>query len=322
MKIVVTDGYTLNPGDNPWDDIAELGDLMVYDRTEASLTGERVRDAEIIITNKVPISGPTMAQLTSLRYITVAATGYDIVDVAAASERGIPVSNVPVYGTETVAQHVFALVLEMARQPAIHDAAVKRGEWGNQPDWTFWKTPLIELEGKTMGIVGFGRIGRRIGELAHAFHMDVTANDPEPGEVPEYSPFSWAGLEDLFSRSHFISINCNQTAENAGFINRALINRMRREAFLINTSRGGLVNEMDLAKALNEGRIAGAAVDVVSREPITPDNPLLKAKNIIITPHIAWATLEARRRLMKETVENIKTFLEGNPQNVVNKPRG
>ncbi len=209
-------------------------------------------------------------------------------------------------------------MLELARRPALHDSAVKNGEWNVQPYWCFWKTPLIELAGKTMGIVGFGRIGRRIGELAAAFKMNVAAYDPYHGDTPGYASFSWMNLEELFEQSDFISINSNQTEDNIGFVNRGLIGLMKRDAFLINTSRGSLVNETDLAEALNNEKIAGAALDVVSKEPIEPDNPMLSARNAILTPHIAWAALDARKRLMKETVENVKAFLSGNPQNVVN----
>jgi glycerate dehydrogenase len=318
MNIVITDGYTLNPGDNPWDEIGALGDLTVYDRTEPDRLLERVNSAEILIVNKTPIRRSAIEQLDRLKFITVSATGYDIVDIDAAGKRGIPVSNVPVYGTETVAQYVLSLVLELARQVSIHDAAVKNGEWAAQPDWSFWKKPMIELAGKTMGIVGFGRIGRRIGELAHAFRMNVVAHDPFPGEPPPFKPFSLLSLEEVFSGSDFISLNCNQTPDNAGFVNRDLIGLMSKKAYLINTSRGGLVNEPDLAHALNREQIAGAAVDVVSEEPIRPDNPLLKAKNIFITPHVAWSALAARQRLITETAANIKAFISGTPQNVVN----
>jgi glycerate dehydrogenase len=271
-----------------------------------------------VITNKVPITKSDMEQLPNLKMISVTATGYDIVDIEGARELGIPVCNVPVYGTETVAQYVFALVLELARQPALHDNAVKDGEWGAQPDWSFWKKPQVELAGKTMGIIGFGRIGRRVGELADAFKMNVIAYDPCQGDDPGLCSFEWEKLEDLFSRSDFISINCNQCLENTGFVNEDLLSRMKKTAFLINASRGGLINEADLAAALNEERIAGAALDVVSKEPIESDNPLLHAKNVIITPHIAWSTLDARRRLMDETVQNIQAFFDGKPRNVVN----
>jgi glycerate dehydrogenase len=318
MKILVLDGYTLNPGDNPWDELAALGEIEVYDRTESSQIVKRAENAEIIVTNKTPLRRSILDTLDALRFITVSATGYDIVDIDAAAEKGIPVSNVPVYGTETVAQYVLALVLELARRPALHDEAVKRGEWNAQPYWSFWKTPLIELAGKTMGIVGFGRIGRRIGELAAAFKMNVAAYDPYHGETPGDASFIWMNLEELFEQSDFISINSNQTEDNIGFVNSRLIGLMKKTAFIINTSRGSLINEEDLAKALNNEEIAGAALDVVSKEPIESDNPMLSAKNVILTPHIAWAALDARKRLMNETVANVKAFLDRRPQNVVN----
>ncbi|MGQ9859219.1 MAG: D-2-hydroxyacid dehydrogenase [Thermodesulfobacteriota bacterium] len=320
MRIVVLDGYTLNPGDNPWEELGELGELVVHDRTHVSQVVERALGAEILLTNKTPIPGEAIRSLPTLRFISVLATGYDIVDVKAAAEKGIPVSNVPVYGTDTVAEHVFALLLELARRPALHDSAVRAGGWWSQPDWCFWKVPLVELAGKVMGIVGFGRIGRRVGEIAHAFGMKVVANDINMAPDPPYVPFQWLSVEELFSQSDFVSLHCYQTQENVGFVNMGLLRRMKPTAFLINTSRGGLINEQDLAQALEMGILAGAALDVVSREPISPENPLLGAPNLIITPHIAWATLEARRRLMRTTVENVRAFLAGNPQNVVNHP--
>lgn len=318
MKIVVLDGYTLNPGDNPWDELAELGELEVHDRTSEAEVVARAQGAEILLTNKTPVRGEDIARLPKLKFISVLATGFDVVDVKAAARKGIPVSNVPVYGTDTVAEHVFALALELARRPALHDQAVKAGAWWSQPDWCFWRTPLLELAGRTMGIVGFGRIGRRVGEIAHAFGMRVAANDLQKGSDPPYKPFQWMELEELFSCSDFVTLHCFQTQENAGFVNMELLSKMKPTSFLINTSRGGLVNERDLALALERGVLAGAALDVVSKEPISPDNPLLKAPNVLITPHIAWATLEARQRLMKTTVENVRAFLSGRPQNVVN----
>ncbi|RJQ56170.1 MAG: D-2-hydroxyacid dehydrogenase [Desulfobacteraceae bacterium] len=319
MNIVATDGYTLNPGDNPWDAIADMGNLTVYDRTDPSQLMDRIEAAEIVLVNKTEIRRQAIEQLPKLKFISVTATGYDIVDIDAAGERGVFVSNVPIYATETVAQYVFALILEMARQVGLHDSAVKRGEWAAQPDWSFWKKPLFELAERSIGIIGFGRIGRRVGELAHAFKMRVAAYDPFPANPPSYAPFSWLPIERIFSESDFISINCNQTPENERFVNRNLIGRMKKSAFLINTSRGGLIDEHDLAEALENGQIAGAALDVVSEEPIRPDNPLLKAKNILLTPHVAWATRAARRRLMGETAENVRAFIAGTPKNVVNR---
>ena len=318
MRIVVLDGYTLNPGDNPWDKVAALGAFTVYDRTPKEQIVERAEDADIVLTNKTPLSAETLEQLPDLKFIAVLATGYNVVDVGAARERGIPVSNVPVYGTDAVAQFVFALLLELCHHVAAHDASVKNGDWSNSADFCYWNTPLIELAGKRMGLVGFGRIGRRVGELAHAFGMEVLAHDVQPGEPPDYAPFEWRSIDEVFAEADVVSLHCPQTPENAGFVNGALLGRMQPHAFFINTARGGLVNEKDLAEPLSKGTIAGAAVDVVSSEPIVPDNPLLKAKNILITPHIAWATLAARQRLMHTTAENIAAFIEGAPVNVVN----
>ncbi|MEA3366093.1 MAG: D-2-hydroxyacid dehydrogenase [Candidatus Hydrogenedentes bacterium] len=318
MRIVVLDGYTLNPGDNPWDEVAALGDFTVYDRTPKDRIVERAKDADIVLTNKTPLSAQTLEQLPKLKFVAVLATGYNVVDVVAARERGIAVSNVPVYGTDSVAQFVFALVFELCRHVAEHDASVKSGDWSKSADFCYWNTPLLELVGKRMGIVGFGRIGRRVGELAHAFGMEVLAHDVQPGDAPKYSPFSWRTLDNVFAEADIVSLHCPQTDENTGFVNARLLGRMQKHAFFINTARGGLVNEADLAQALNMGAIAGAAVDVVSSEPIAPDNPLLGPRNIVITPHIAWATLAARQRLMKSTAENVAAFIQGTPINVVN----
>jgi glycerate dehydrogenase len=318
MKIVVLDGYTMNPGDNPWDEIEKLGDFTVYDRTDAADIVERADGADIILTNKTPLTAETLDRLKDLKYISVLATGYNIVDVEAARARNIPVSNVPVYGTDSVAQHAFALLLELCHHAALHSDLVREGQWSSNPDFCFWKTPLVELAGKTMGIVGFGRIGRRVGTIANALGMGVVAHDAVKGEDPPYRPFEWVELAGLFERADVVSLHCPQTAENVGFVNRELLNGMKPEAFLINTARGALVNEGDLAEALDAGKIAGAAMDVVSTEPIEPGNPLLAAKNCVITPHIAWATLEARRRLMQTTAENVAAFMDGSPINVVN----
>ena len=318
MKIVVLDGYTLNPGDNPWDAVGRLGELEVYDRTAPHQVLGRTREAEIILTNKAPVSAETLKQLPKLGFISVMATGYNIVDIVAAGERDIPVSNVPEYGTDSVAQFAFALLLELCHHVGTHDIAVKAGDWAACRDWSFWKTPQILLTGRIMGIAGFGRIGRRVGELAHAFGMEVLAFDPQQGEAPAYSPFHWKSQEDLFAEADVVSLHCPQTPHNTGFVDRDLISLMKKGSFFINAARGGLVNEDDLAEALNVERIAGAAIDVVSIEPILPDNPLLTARNCLITPHVAWATLSARQRLMEATVENISAFLSGCPINVVN----
>lgn len=317
MKIVVLDGYTLNPGDNPWTAVEQLGELTVHDRTPADQIVARARGAEIVLTNKTPLTRQTLEQLPDLRFIGALATGYNVIDIDFARERGIPVSNVPVYGTDAVAEYVFALALDFFRAPRQHAELVRQGEWAKAVDFSFWRSPLAELAGKTMGIVGFGRIGRRVGELAAAFKMHVIAHDTHHGNPPGYS-FAWSEIDDLFAGSDIVTLHCNQTPENTGMVNRALLAKMKPGAFLINTARGGLVNEADLADALAAGKPAGAALDVVSVEPIRPDNPLLAAPKALITPHIAWAAVEARRRLMATTAENIAAFQAGSPINVVN----
>ncbi|MCI0498849.1 MAG: D-2-hydroxyacid dehydrogenase [Planctomycetales bacterium] len=318
MKIVILDGFTLNPGDNPWTAVESLGNVTVYDRTPAEKIIERAAGADILVTNKTPLTAKTLAQLPDLKFVSVLATGYNVVDVQAARQRNIPVSNVPIYGTDSVAQFVFALLLELCHHAALHSQQVKDGAWTSNPDFCFWKTPLIELAGKTMGIVGFGRIGRRVGKLADAMGMKVIAHDLYKGDTPDYPSFAWAEIDALFRQSDVVSLHCPQTTDNVGFVNAALLSTMKPTAFFINTARGPLVHEADLAAALNRGTLAGAAVDVVSAEPIKAENPLLTAKNCLITPHIAWATLEARQRLMRTTAENIRGFMNGRPVNVVN----
>ena len=317
MKIVVLDGQTLNPGDNPWDAVESLGELTVYDRTAPDEIIQRADGADVLLTNKTPLSADTLGQLPDLRFISVLATGYNVVDVEAAGRQGVVVSNVPIYATDSVAQFTFALLLELAHHVGSHDVAVKAGRWSESPDFCFWDFPLVELAGRKIGIVGFGRIGRRVGELAHAFGMEVLAADVNQTNPPEYKSFQWVEVEELFEAADVVSLHCPQTAENVGMVNSELLARMKSNAFLINNSRGGLIVEADLAGALNAGRIAGAALDVVSTEPISPDNPLLSAKNCLITPHIAWAALAARKRLMQTTAENIEAFIAGKPINVV-----
>ncbi len=318
MRIVILDGYTLNPGDNPWDPIAKLGQLTVHDFTTEDQILSRAAGHDIVITNKTPLSADTIAKLPDLKMIAVLATGYNVVDIEAAGKRGIPVCNVPIYGTDSVAQFVFAHLLELCHHVALHDAAVKAGEWTRGRDFCFWKTPLIELAGKTMGIVGFGRIGRRVGEIAHAFGMKVLAHDVYEGNPPSYQPFAFRSVEQLFAESDVVTLHCNLTPQNREMVNASLLSKMKRSAFLINTSRGQLVNEQELADALNRGQIAAAGLDVVMSEPIRPDNPLLKAKNVQITPHIAWAALEPRQRIMQTSAENIAAFQNGAPIHVVN----
>jgi glycerate dehydrogenase len=316
--IVVLDGATLNPGDNPWTKLEAIGQVVVYDRSPPSTIAMRARDASVVVVNKVKLSREFFEQAPTVRFVAVTATGTDCVDSVAARERGVPVANVPIYGTDSVAQFVFALLLNACHHVDLHNQAVHDGEWGRAADFCFWKTPLLELAGRTIGIVGFGRIGRRVGDLAHAFGMSVLAHNPHRGPVPSYEPFAWVELEELFVRSDVISLHCPATPQTRGIVNRQLLGHVRPHAVLINTSRGDLIVEADLATALDRGQLAAAAVDVASAEPIRPDNPLLKAKNCVITPHIAWATLAARQRLMAATVQNVANFLAGNPTNVVN----
>jgi len=318
MKIVVLDGYTLNPGDNPWDAVAEMGVLTVYERTDPERVADIADGAEILLTNKTPITEETLKKLDRLKFISVLATGHNIVDSAAAGKMGIPVSNVPEYGTDAVAQFTMALVLELCHRVGEHVRSVLEGDWSACPDWCYWRTPQVLLSGRTMGIVGFGRIGRRVGELANAFGMKVMAFDFLTADTPAYSPFQWSDVDRIFRESHVVTLHCPQTPENTGFVRKNLLEKMRKDAFLINASRGGLVREEDLAAALNGGVIAGAALDVVSEEPIRKENPLLSAPNCLLTPHMAWSALDARRSLMKTTEENIRAFLEGKPVNVVN----
>ncbi len=319
MDIVILDGYTLNPGDNPWDEIEALGRLKIYDRTGPEQVAERARDADILLVNKCPLNAELIRKMTNLKFISVTATGFNCVDIEAAGKQGIPVSNLPIYGTNSVAQYVIALLLEHCHHVGMHDRAVKAGEWSANPYWSFWKTPQVELYGKTMGIVGFGRIGRRVGELAHALGMEVVACDVFPGSHPGYEPFSWGGIEEVFKKGDVVSLHTPLTKENRGLVDKALLARMKPTAVLINAARGELINTDDLAEALNNRIIACAALDVVEVEPIPADNPLLSARNIIMTPHMAWASLEARRRMVHITAENIRAFIAKNLQNVVNK---
>jgi glycerate dehydrogenase len=318
MKIVVLDGRTLAADGNSWAALDQLGEVEVHARSSEAEVLARSRPAGILITNKALVSAAVIEQSSDLRFIAVSATGYDCVDVEAARRRGIPVANVPEYGTNSVAQFVFALLLELCHRAGLHADAVRVGEWEKSPQFCFWKTPQIELAGKTLGIVGFGRIGRRVAELARAFGMNVLVTG-RSRSIPEDRPsIAAVELDDLFARSDVITLHCPLTAETAGLVNRQRLALVKPGAFLINTARGGLVVEADLADALNGGRLAGAAVDVVSREPIRPDNPLLTGRNCLITPHIAWATREARKRLLDATIANVAAFLSGKATNVVN----
>ncbi|MHB9106107.1 MAG: D-2-hydroxyacid dehydrogenase [Armatimonadota bacterium] len=317
MKIVVLDGYTLNPGDLSWDGLRALGACEIYDRTPPELVVERARGAEAVLTNKVVVGREQLAQLPELRYIGVLATGYNIVDTSAARERGIPVTNVPEYGTRSVAQMAFALLLELALHVGHHAQTVREGRWTQSRDFCYWDYPLIELAGKTMGLIGIGRIGRAAAELALAFGMTVLAHDVHtPPNLP--AGIRMVDLETLLRESDVVSLHCPLTAENQGLINAERLALMQPTAFLINTSRGPLVVAQDLADALNSGRLAGAGVDVLPVEPPPADNPLLSAQNCLVTPHIAWATGAARARLMETVVENLRAFQAGAPQNVVN----
>lgn len=318
MKIVVLDGYTLNPGDNPWDEVARFGDFEVYDRTPDDLIAERSAGAQILLTNKTRLNAATIAQLPELKLICVLATGYNVVDLEKAAERGIPVVNVPEYGSDSVAQHTIALLLELTNRVASYDALVKRGDWSKSRDFTLVAEPLTELLGKTFGVVGMGHIGGRAARIAHAMGMEIIAHNPRSRVAPEGVPVTWLPLEELFRKADVVSLHCPLTAENRGMVNRRLLGLMPPHGILLNTSRGPLVNEQDLADALNSGVIAAAALDVSAQEPIPADSPLLSAKNCIITPHIAWATLAARSRLMATTAQNIAAFVAGRPQNVVN----
>jgi glycerate dehydrogenase len=317
MKIVILDGYTLNPGDISWAGFETLGDFIMYDRTHSDKIIKRSEDAEIILTNKTIINKDTIKQLPKLKYIGVLATGYNIVDVKAANERNIIVTNIPSYGTSSVAQMVFALLLELTQNVGHHSNSVRSGGWNESEDWCYWDRPLIELDDLTMGVIGFGRIGKATADIARAFGMRVIANDT--GKTKSISDWvKMVNQDTLFRESDVVSLHCPLTSDNKHFVNSEKISLMKRSAILINTSRGLLINEEDLAHALNSKRIAGAGLDVLSKEPPDETNPLLSAKNCIITPHIAWATKAARQRLMNIAVSNLKSYLNGKPVNVIN----
>ena len=313
MKIVVLDGYTENPGDLSWEGLEKLGELTVYDHTAADLIDQRIGDAEIIFTNKTPITAATIKKARNLRYVGVLATGFNVVDVAAARARGIVVTNIPTYGTAAVAQYVFALLLEICHHVAHHNRAVQEGRWSRGRDFCFWDYPLIELSGKTLGIIGYGRIGRATAAIARGFGMKVLAYDAY-ASGPEL-----ATLDEVLRDSDVISLHCPLSAENTGMINAESIGKMKDGVILINTARGPLINEKDLREALLSGKVYAAAVDVVSTEPIQMDNPLLGLENCFITPHIAWANKESRSRLMDVAVSNLAGFLAGNTVNNVAK---
>lgn len=317
MKIVLLDGYTVNPGDLSWRDIEKEGDFICFDRTDKDNEREiidRIGDADIVITNKTPITKEIIDACPSIKYITLLSTGYNVVDTKKAREKGIGVSNVPTYGTDCVAQFTIALLLEICHHIGHHDREVKKGRWENSIDWCFWDFPLIELTNKTIGIFGFGRIGRKTAEIAKALGMNVIVYTRRIKD----DQWKYVSKEELFSSSDILSLHVPLTDETREIINRDTIGKMKDGVILINTSRGGLINEKDLASALDNGKVGYAALDVVSTEPIGEDNPLLKAKNCIITPHMAWGAKEARERIIKTTAENISSFKKGKPQNLVN----
>jgi len=319
MKIVVLDGHTLNPGDLGWEGLERLGDCTVFDNTSADEIVGRAGDADVVITNKVPLRADTLDRLPNLKYIGVLATGYDVIDVAHAGARGIPVCNIPTYGTTSVAQTTFALILELCHHVQAHSDAVRRGEWSDCRDFCFWTSPLIELAGKTIGIVGFGRIGQNVADIATAFGMNVIAYDQYPSDQSHRPNFTWAALEMLLAASDIVSLHCPLFEATRGMINARTLGLMKRSAFLVNTSRGPLVVDDDLAAALDGDVIAGAALDVLSVEPPPRSNPLLSAKNCIVTPHISWATRDARARLMAIAVDNLGAWIAGAATNVVNR---
>ena len=320
MKIVVLDGYTENPGDLSWEGLEKLGELTVYDRTtDHSKVIERIKDAEIVYTNKTPLNEEVFKNCPNLKFVGVLATGYNVVDVEAAKKAGVVVCNIPSYGTDAVAQHTIALLLELCHHIGEHSDCVKNGDWSNNEDWCFWNHPLIELAGKTIGIIGFGRIGRRTAEIAQALGMKVLACNRSKNPEWENENCHYAELDQLLAESDVISLHCPLSPSTEGIINKESIARMKDGVLLLNASRGPLIVEEDLRDALNSGKVGGAAVDVVSTEPIKMDNPLLEAKNMIITPHIAWAPKESRQRLMDIAVDNLKAYIAGSPVNVVNK---
>lgn len=318
MKIVVLDGYSLNPGDLSWEGFEKLGELTCYDRTESNCILSRIEDAEIVLTNKTPLTSETISSCSRLKYIGVLATGYNVVDVDAATAKGIPVCNIPTYGTSAVAQFVFALLLNICHHAQDHSNAVFEGQWAKAPDFCFWNFPLTELSGKTMGIIGYGRIGQVTGKIAQAFGMNVLAFDAYRNPDLISDSMKYVSLEELLIKSDVISLHCPLLETTKGIINKNNIAKMKDDVIIINTSRGPLIVEEDLAEALNSGKIRAAGLDVVSCEPIERDNVLLKAKNCFITPHIAWAPVESRSRLMDIAVENLKSFLIDEIVNKVN----
>lgn len=316
MKIAILDAYALNPGDLSWNKIKELGECTIYDRTPAELVLDRAKEADAIFTNKVVLSSETINQLPNLKFIGVLATGYNVVDIEAARKSGIPVCNIPAYSTQSVAQMVFSHILNFTQNISSHAQSVSKGDWSRSDDFAYWLSPQSELAGKTLGIIGFGQIGQAVAKIGIAFGMKVIYNNRSKKATSLQA--TQVDLNQLLTQSDIISINCPLTEDNGGFINKDTINKMKPSAFLVNTGRGPLINEQDLADALNTGKIAGAGLDVLSIEPAHINNPLPKAKNCYITPHIAWATTEARKRLMEIAYQNLKAFMDGKTINVVN----
>lgn len=316
MKIVVLDAFAMNPGDLSWDALKQLGEVDIYDRSSVAETTGRIAEANIVLTNKALLTEEIISKAAKLKYIGVMATGYNIVDIAAAHKRNIMVTNVPAYSTASVAQLTFAFILELANHTMLYADSVRKEDWTKSKDFSYQLKPIMELQKKILGIIGFGRIGQEVAKIALAFGMKVIASHKHP-ERDKMEGVSFRDEENCFRESDFISLHCPLNEQNKGFVNEALLNKMKSTAFLINTSRGGLINEQDLADALNAEIISGAGLDVLSTEPPSPDNPLLHAKNCLITPHIAWATFEARSRLMSTLIDNIKAYLDNKPVNVV-----
>lgn len=321
MKIVVLDGYTLNPGDLDWKGLESLGECTVYDRTSLTDTEEviqRIGDAEVVYTNKTPLPEKVFEECKNLKFVGVLATGYNVVDIEAAKKRNIPVANIPTYGTAAVGQFAIALLLEICHHIGYHSKVVHEGKWAANPDWCFWDYPLIEMDGKTMGIIGYGRIGQATGRIAQALGMKILAYDSYRNPALESDTCHYTDLDEVLSKSDVIALHCPLFPDTEKMINRSTIAKMKDGVIILNNSRGQLINEQDLANALNSGKVAAAGLDVVSTEPIKSDNPLLTAKNCLITPHISWAPKESRKRLMDIAVSNLREFLNGTPKNIVN----
>ena len=317
MKIVALDGKPMEPVRDRWTPIESLGELTVFEQTDPADIVSRIGDAEIALTNKVRLGENEFSQLPSLKFVGQTATGYDNIDLESARRHNVVVSNVPVYSTQSVAQHVFAMLLSMIHRPGDHDQAIRDGQWATEAQFTFWLSPLNELVGKSLGIVGFGRIGQATARVGQAFGMKILVSSRTRKEVVGLEHVQWCSPEEVFQQADVVSLHCPQTEANCGFVNSSLLSRMKSTSILINTARGALINVQDLTDALNQGTIAGACLDVLAQEPVAADNPLLTAKNCLITPHIAWTTVEARARLLQITADNIAAFQSGSPINII-----